>query len=68
MTAARAFEPAPLPRIPSRLTVFTTNFRLQMCVMTENGPVLSSMEAELRERAMKLAGFVRGLQFFFIPS
>ncbi len=31
---------------------------LQMCVMTENGPALSSMEAELRERAMKIAGII----------
>ncbi len=30
----------------------------QMCVVTESGPILSSMEAELRERAMRLAGII----------
>ena len=29
-----------------------------MCVMTDSGPVLSAMEAELRERAMKLASVI----------
>ena len=30
----------------------------QMCVQTESGPVLSAMEAELRERGMKLASVI----------
>ncbi len=31
---------------------------MQMCVVTESGPQLSAMEAELRERAIRLAGII----------